>query len=180
MLLRVVKMLKKKIGAEAIERYRFLENFFKIPTSLIIPEGVKGIRESTFSGCDWLKSVVIPGSVKSIGGSAFYGCENLEDVLIQGGADIRYHAFSGCTKLKRVVIPEGVKRIGNSAFKDCYELEKVEIPESVKVIEAYAFNDCKSATIILKKPKSEFEYFGFGVFLGCSGDVRYVEEETRD
>ena len=176
-LLVVRYMLRKKLGIEAIERVRFLENYFKIPSTLIIPKGVKGIRESTFYGCEKLKKVEIPESVKNIGGSAFQGCKNLREVIIPRSVkSIRWYAFEGCIKLKRVVILEGVKEISMNTFANCLNLEEVVIPESVERIGSYAFEDCKSATIILQKPRNKFEYFGTCAFRGCKD----VKEKTGD
>lgn len=176
-LLVVRYMLRKKLGLEAIERVKFLESYFKIPSILIIPEGVKGIREGAFYGCDRLEKVEIPGSVKNIGGSAFQGCKNLRDVVIPRSVkSIRWYAFEGCIKLKKVEFPEGVKEISMNTFANCLNLEEVKIPESVGRIGSYAFEDCKSATIILQKPRNKFEYFGTCAFRGCKD----VKEKTGD
>ena len=75
-----------------------------------------------------------------------------------------------------LIIPESCVRIGSLAFIGCDKLEKVIIPESVEWIGYCAFYDCKNATIILKKPMSEFGEIGGYVFDG----VRNVKEETRN
>ena len=128
-------MLKKKLGIEAIEREGlWINSFFKISSTLIIPEGVKEIGLYTFSNCEKLEKVLIPESVKYI----------------------RYGSFLDCKKLREVRIPESVKGIGNIAFAGCWD-----------------------AKIILKNPKSEFEYIGEDAFLNCKS-VTYAEEETRN
>lgn len=74
-----------------------------------------------------------------------------------------------------LIIPEGCLWIGYAAFQGCERLEKVEIPKSVRWIEGYTFSGCVDATIILKKPKKDFEEIGETSFDG----VRYVKEEIR-
>lgn len=157
MLLMVVKMLKKRLGAEGIEKVwneDHISYYYKIPSSLIIPEGCERIGVCAFLECRRLKKVSIPGSVKKI----------------------RYGAFWGCEKLIEVIIPEGVERIGYRAFEGCKELEKVIVPKSVKFIGDCAFIGCDKATIILKKRKKDFEEIGDKAFSCC----KYVKEETRN
>lgn len=150
-------MLKKKLGAEIIEE-RIIEChiswFYKVPPTLIIPENVKGIRFEVFDSCKKLKKVIIPGSVKRI----------------------EKYAFCGCIGLKEVVISDGVEYIGNTAFYGCSKLERVVVPESVVEIGKFAFAWCQEATIILRKPESEFKLIGDSAFKAC----KYVKEETRN
>lgn len=133
MLLRDVSMLKKRLGAEGIERKWYsdekLINYFKIPSTLIIPE-----------------------SCERVGVYAFYCCQ----------------------RLKKVVISEGVLWIRSHAFTGCYRLEEVVIPESVDWIGINAFRGCNNSTIILKKPKNDFESIGDQAFEGCM----YVKEKV--
>lgn len=154
-LLEVVEMLKKKLGLEVIERdwggvgYG-TKNFFKIPSTLVIPEGCEMVGNYALYECDNLKKVIIPEGVKVI----------------------RDFAFCDCWGLKKVVIPEGIKKIMEYAFYDCVDLGGAIIPVSVEYIGDCAFEDCKNATIILKKHNKKL--FGYDAFLG----VKYVKEET--
>lgn len=75
-----------------------------------------------------------------------------------------------------LIIPEGCKRIGWRSFWGCKKLKKVIIPKSVEVIKNYVFVGCEKATIILRKPKSEFKEIARSAFNGC----RYVKEEIRN
>jgi len=75
-----------------------------------------------------------------------------------------------------LTIPESCRKIGVAAFCGSLELKKAIIPKGVKYIGNYAFWDCSRATIILKKPESEFKYVGSWAFDGC----RHVKEETGD
>lgn len=92
MLLKVVGMLRKKLGIEAIEAdyelgedLNFIENTYKIPSSLVIPEGCKKIGRNAFVQCVKLDEVIIPGSVESIGSGSFWNCIYLKTVKILKG-----------------------------------------------------------------------------------------------
>ena len=151
----MINMLKKKLGVEAIERdwarvIYSTKRIFKIPTTLIIPEGCRRIGKSAFWKCK-IKEVVIP-----------------EGVVV-----IEYRAFEDCWELKKVNIPEGCEKIKEWAFYDCESLKKVIIPGSVEVIGDYAFCDCKVAEITVEKPESK-RYISSTAFLDC----RDVEEEV--
>lgn len=93
-------MLKKRLGIEVVEKNNSarvnLKTYFKIPPTLIIPEGCERIGNWVFSECG-VEKVVISGSVKSIGTGS----------------------FDFCTRLKEVKIPESVEFIGDCAFDGC-------------------------------------------------------------
>lgn len=73
-------MLKKKLGIEAIEdrdwSVDFISNYYKIPSTLVIPDGCKKIENYAFCDCWEIKKVEIPESVEIIGYAAFYNCRN--------------------------------------------------------------------------------------------------------
>ena len=109
MLLKVVKMLKKRLGIEAIERdwENFLGNLiycYKISSTLIIPEGCRVIGERSFENCVRLKEVKIPESVKEIGISAFWMCDNAEITLKKAKSEfiIGKDAFYNCKSVEYV------------------------------------------------------------------------------
>lgn len=102
-------MLKKKLGINAIERNYFYfnacsEDFFKIPSSLVIPEGCEWIGYAAFISCEELKKVEIPESVKEIGDEAFCGCYNATIILKKPE-----HKF---------------KFIGENALDDCKDVKE--------------------------------------------------------
>lgn len=175
-------MLKKRLGIEAIERGwsgHYGISYYKIPSTLIIPEGCERIGDYTFRCCWDIKRVVIPESVESIGEEAFYDCRGLVKVVILGSVKrISYGAFWGCVGLKKVIIPEGVVKIGRYAFYECERLREVVISESVERIEDWAFGGCPVANIILHKPWSKFEFIATNAFLGCK-DVKVDDATVR-
>ncbi|MGN1325787.1 MAG: leucine-rich repeat domain-containing protein, partial [Candidatus Spyradenecus sp.] len=140
----------------------------------VIPDSVRLVHSSAFSGCSSLTSVTIPEGVISIGSEAFSGCTSLptdeegfryesqeKRVLIETPdtlageyvipASVRFvhsSAFAGRTSLTSVTIPEGVLTIGAEAFKDCTSLTSVTIPSSVTFIASSAFSGCSSLSSV--------------------------------
>lgn len=122
-------MLKKKLGIELIEsercyQYRY---YYKIPPTLIIPEGCREIGCFAFWCCRELKRVVIPGSVVRIGQWAFRDCDRLERVeILDGVEEIGEEAFERC--VRATVILKGhkmdFKKIGPFAFWGCRDVKK--------------------------------------------------------
>lgn len=75
-------MLKKKFGTEAIEIhwwFRSLPSYFKIPSSLIIPDGCRRVGDYALGDCKNLKKVVFPESLEEIGIGSFVGTD-IEEV----------------------------------------------------------------------------------------------------
>ena len=134
----------------------------------VIPNSVKSIGSSAFSGCSGLTSVTIPNSVTSIGESAFRGCSGLTSVTIPNSVtSIGNYAFRDCSGLTSVTIPNSVTSIGDCAFYDCSGLTSVTIPNSVTSIGWYAFVDCSGLTSVTI-PNSVTS-IGYQAFSGCSG-----------
>lgn len=103
-------MLKKKLGVEAIElnwkrKMKYtdrISDFYKIPTTLIIPEGCEKVGAEAFYCCWRLKNVEIPESVERIEEAAFYYCSNATIILKKSIRDIiiEHFAFNYCNKVK--------------------------------------------------------------------------------
>ena len=112
---------------------------------LVIPNSVRSIGRSAFSGCSGLTSVTIPSSVISIGGSAFYGCSGLTAVTIPNSVtSIGEGAFYGCSGLTSITIPNSVTSIDDYAFSGCSGLTDITIPNSVTSIGSEAFRGCSN------------------------------------
>lgn len=122
-----------------------MHDYFKIPTSIIIPGNCRRIGPWAFC-CTGLKDVVILDGCEKIGEAAFKDCYNLEKVEIpESVVEIRDFAFRGCEKLKRVVA-DGLLILKNYAFWGCRGLADLIIPVNVKS-EDYAFSGCEKAEI---------------------------------
>ena len=84
---------------------------------LTISEGIKGIKDNAFSGCESLKEIIIPSSVEYVGYMAFLFCVNLQSVHWNAAASsIPFGCFQGCSSLEEVVLSESVTDIGGMAF----------------------------------------------------------------
>ena len=160
-------------------------------TELVIPDGVKEIKNFAFEGCSGLTSVTIPNSVTSIGSYAFYYCSGPTSITIPNSVtsigewafgyctgptnveipnsvtSIEGWAFYGCEGLTSIEIPNSVTSIGNYAFYGCSGLTSITIPNSVKSIGDYAFRYCNGLTSVVI-PNSVTS-IGWNAFMGCTG-----------
>lgn len=130
-------MLYKKLGTEAIEmnwEHDSVINYFKIPSTLIIPKSVWKIGKRAFDSCEKLREVIIPKSVDVIG----------------------YRAFQWCVNLKKVEIPNSIWKIEACAFWGCEDAEVIlEKPEwEFKRIGDYAFYNCKSVEYVEEETRT--------------------------
>lgn len=122
----------------------------KVPSSVVIPDGVTSIEDGAFKDCTNLVNVTIPASVTSIRKETFSGCSNLASVTIPTSVtSIGEQAFNECTSLTSVDIPDSVTSIGMSAFNGCTKLTNIKIPNGVTSIGSYAFNGCKNLSSVV-------------------------------
>ena len=105
---------------------------------VILPPGIKEIRNNAFEGCSMLQRINFPAQLQEIGFQAFRFCKQLKEVQIPAYCSIRSDAFSYCTALERFVFLEETAeqevssslfsgRIEGGAFSYCYALNQVEI-----------------------------------------------------
>lgn len=119
-------MLKKKLGLGAIERdWDFIRaiaavNYFKTPSTLIIPEGCKKIGFAAFCNCWRLKKVIIPEGVEVIGGEAFYRCGRATIILRKKESKFTFIAANSFLGVRDVRSKSWWKRLAlfwNNIFK---------------------------------------------------------------
>ncbi len=137
----------------------------KTEESFIIPEGVTGIEDYAFAGCDNLKTITFPnapeapsrkaaaprkaasGGVQRIGSYAFYTCTGLTGMILPDTLEtIGAYAFAGCIKLTGLVLPGSLTAIREGLLADCGSLTGIIIPDGVTSIAANAFRLCGSLT----------------------------------
>lgn len=192
-------------GNDHIKTFTFGNNVEIIPYGICynmrglsiinIPESVKSIEGTAFSGCTGLTSITIPESVKDIYKS-FENCTNLTSVIWNANQCInsgKSSPFENCTNistftfgdnvidipdficenmtnLDTLVIPSSVTYIGESAFKNCSSLNSITIPSNVKDIGRTAFSYCsrlESVTSNALIPPNIFSdtFDDFGMYL---------------
>ena len=177
-------MTVTQIGAEALKDQTAI-------TNVILPNGVKIIDESAFSGCTALQSVAIPTATTNIYASAFSGCFNLSSVNFGTGSKLKTigktafyctdlrtvdfgdnsalrtigdSAFFCCLNLSSIRFGENSKltTVGPYSFNSCSSLTTVVLPDTVTTIQTYAFYDCKNLnTVILPKNLRSIAKFAF-------------------
>jgi len=82
-----------------------------------IPDGIKEIDSSTFSGCTSLTSVRLPSDLERIQNDAFEGCTRLTKIVLpESLSSISFFAFADCTRLKNITIPKNIADVDNDAF----------------------------------------------------------------
>ncbi len=121
----VVNIINKtsdfEIETGVLKKYRGAE------TDVVLPNTVKVIKRSAFSGNQYLTSVKIPDGVTVIEDSA----------------------FAGCLSLRSINIPYGITVIREQTFKDCSSLTSISIPDIVDDIEWFAFAGCSNLSNIV-------------------------------
>ena len=137
-----------------------------------IPEGVTGISEAAFSGCNELTSVTIPESVtKTIWSDTFRDCSELVSIRV-AETNPEYSSEDGILfdkdkswlqryprgKKGDYTVPGSVTEIGYDAFYGCDGLKNVTISENVIEIGSDAFSGCSSLMLFVVKDSYAEQY----------------------
>lgn len=103
-----------------------------------------------------VKKIVLPDTIKAIGESAFSGCKSLESINIpEGVREIKVTTFNECDNLKRLTLPSTISKVDKCAFcKGLVEIEFNSIPEFHKG----SFFGCSGLKKIIV-PKGSADHF---------------------
>lgn len=122
-----------------------------------------------FKDCTVLTNVILPSGIKWIKDSAFEGCTALTNVVLPSGLTwIQDSAFKNCSALSELSFPSTIRSIGEDAFFGCRGLSRINVyAKEVPNTPDEVFNGCDSENCILFVPKgtkdaywlSEFGYF---------------------
>ena len=152
----------------------------KSAKEIILPSGLKEIKEETFNDFSELEKINLPEGLQCIGAAAFSDCVSLKELVIPETVDtIENGAFQGCESLERVRISEAVTEIGECTFVDCHALRELHLPESLRTIGAdgiNAFAGCSSLQKIVFP--EHLEYIGECAFQDCEALEEIVLPES--
>jgi hypothetical protein len=147
---------------------------------LVLPDTVKVISETAFSGNKMLTGITIPDSVTVISNAAFEKCINLEYVKMGNSIKlIEDRAFEYCGKLTEILIPKSVKVIGGGAFYQCKKLKSVTIKNPDIELKGGVFEDTAWLTAQQKKNPMVILNHNLIDGSGCSGKVTVPKTVTR-
>ena len=87
------------------------------------------INDGLFSECRSLGSVVIPIGIKEIRDYAFSGCKSLKVVRFKGKETyISENAFGDCDSLEKIIVPYGSKSFYKDWLSDELHSKIIELP----------------------------------------------------
>ena len=179
-------MLKKKLGAEGIERdwsrnRKTVANYIK--TCIV---GLNSVHFDNTTSAHFninsiratIREVIITGT-EPLPDCIFSSCLELRKAIFRDSIEeIPHGCFQWCHNLKEVTIPEGVWGIGGRAFYSCWNLKRVVIPESVESIGEGAFEGCEQAEVILRKSVKDID-IGTYAFYDCKKIKYYRKRKKR-
>lgn len=97
---------------------------FKNLTKMVLPQHLKRVGESAFSGCSSMQISELPSTLESVAYEAFLDCASITiEQLPEALTYIGYRAFNGCSSIKRIVANERLEHMGIAAFGTCDLLE---------------------------------------------------------
>lgn len=97
---------------------------------------------------NYIKKITIPEGVTGIGNTAFGGCQKLEEVVLPEGITMIEHAaFKNCSKLNRLIFPESLVSMEFDMISGCESLTEITVPENVSGIASQALT-CEGLTAI--------------------------------
>lgn len=155
-------------GGTILERYPL----GKMPTDVVIPEGITGVGNVAFACCESMTSLSLPDSLKSIGIAAFSDCPGLKSVVIPDGVtELADFVFNSCSNLASVQLPAKLQSIGFATFA-ATALSEATLPETVTAIGRQAFAQTNLAEILLPKSVEEIGEKAFGYTLDENGELQ--------
>ena len=180
-----------------------IEHVYSKLSQIVIPNSVKRIEESAFSGRENLSSIVWSDAVEWLDLKAFdktqwyneqpdgfvmlgfflykYKGEIPEDVEINIPAEVKRiagGAFQGQKKLCTVVIAEGIQFAGSNIFQGCKNLSKVILPKDLLQIPANCFAQTDALKAI-SLPET-VTYIGIAAFAGSGLECIDIPSSVKE
>lgn len=137
--------------------------------SIDLPSGLTSIGNYAFSDCSRLTSLHLPDGVTSIGDFVFSACWDFASINLENVLSIGQSAFSGCSLEGDLYI--GGATIGNNAFQGNSDLQNVTIanytaPDKDATIGAGAFSNCSNLSFV--NLPNNVSLIGDSAFENCS------------
>lgn len=144
--------------------------------SVKLPNTLKCIGNSAFSGSFYLETITIPESVSEIGDNAFSYCALTTVFIPQSVTNIGKEVFVGCDKLTTIIVDK--RNPVYDSRKNCNAIvltkndiiiagcKTTQIPQSIREIGDKAFEDCDLLKI---KFPSSLVKIGDDAFKSCTG-----------
>lgn len=157
-----------------------VEDYVNYIKSVTIPESVKSIWPSAFSGSYsdkyglGCKSLTIPGNVTEIGAGAFKYAKFEQVAIPDAVKNIYRETFDHCVNLKSINLGNGVIEIWDDAFRDIANNAKIHIDAvTPPKISNYAFSSGYTAKVFVPYGTSEDYRSKWSVF----SNLEFVEME---
>ena len=149
-----VKKPKKKentsIDPDFIIQNGVLRKYIGDKRNIVIPDGVKELADSVFSGFTKIKTVTVPEGVKKIGRRCFENCTHMKNCYLPDSLEeLGGYAFVDCHELKEVYLSDKIKSLGDSTFSECFALKDVRLPKKIKEIDSFTFKNCDAFSHIV-------------------------------
>ncbi len=133
------------IGQNAFLRCAALE-------SVVLPQGIRKIKDGTFSHCASLKDIKFPKFLGYIGRAAFWGCKALEIVDLENHYTyIDYQAFT-LSGIKKFMLPKYANILRGMILSKT-QIAELVIPESVQKLEKDCLNIDTLKIVYMKSNK---------------------------
>ena len=157
-----------------------VEDYANYIKSVTIPESVKSIWPSAFSGSYsdryglGCKSLTIPGNVTEIGAGAFKYAKFEQVAIPDAVKNIYRETFDHCVNLKSINLGNGVIQIWDDAFRDIANNAEIHIDAvTPPQISNYAFSSGYTAKVFVPYGTSEDYRSKWSVF----SNLEFVEME---
>ena len=147
----------------------YIKAFSGTQTNIVLPDLVKGIQNTAFSGNTSIQQIFIPIGVTEIMWNAFQNCSALQTVTFAENSaltTIGNSAFNSCTSLTSITIPQGVTYIGWHVFYQCTNLADVTLLGNVTTIDGFAFASCSALQTL--QLQSSPSVIGESAFANCT------------
>ncbi|MBR2202592.1 MAG: leucine-rich repeat protein [Prevotella sp.] len=174
-------------------------------TNLVIPNGIKSVKNYAFYSAKMLTSVKLSDSVEAIGTKAFYFCSGLKSVTWgKGVTSVGQDAFKECNNIERVNISDlkawlsvdfGISSVYGSLGEGIYrfiqnplyyaghlylngsELTDVVVPDGIETLWAHAFEGYTAITsLVIPDGVKDFKSRGYeGSTLSDCHNLRSVK-----